>query len=448
MKKVESITIEGLKKENMEMKKRDNREKAIKEEKEMLNHIGSDLMTRISLSDEKTLSKLTCCELKEVCAGLGLTKTGKKEDIISKILEHGKTVREQKADITDRLDSFRFSAFPILIDGNIEYQTGNDLISWKEVSAYVAKYHYDDISKGIVKSIAISDRYIAGKEACIQIVNNHYTEEIFNDIQQEIMLTVCQLAENGGLYINEGNVGFYGTFAKLYKAVYRTLVNFRNPSVTRQHENLATIVENDGEKITDYIIALNGKNAVTTLAKTANIDDIINNQTLKEFIRFMKVNDSSHFDKCFQVLCGRLQGTSFDEIGKKYGFSKRTAERTMNHIKMIYKLFDREMVTLHNSASEAEGCTYRYSDSTASGSYTFRYSEGQKYQTSVYTEEFLQRYFEKHAYFFNSRYAGGRMDNDIHYIENTANYKSYFNTYHTTSGKTIVYVDGKFTFEY
>lgn len=443
MKKVDSITVEGLREENAKAKREDNRKRAITDNRSILAHIGTDVNCQWTLAGEKKLAKLNCKELREVCARLGISISGKKEELISKICEYAKTIKSQKADAIEKLDSFRFSAMPILIDGNIEYQTGNDLVSWKDIADYIAKYHYEDIPKGIVKSIAISDGFVAGKEACIQIVNNHYQEEIFSDISQGIMVSICEIVKVGGLYINNGHVGFYGTFPKLYKAVYRTLVNFRNPSVTRQHENLATIVENDGEKITDYIVALNAKNAVTTLAKTANIDDIINNETLKQFIRFMKVNDESHFDKCFQVLCGRLQGLSFDEIGKKYGFSKRTAERTMSHIKMVYKLFDKDMVTLHNSTSETDGCTYRYSDSTASGSYTFRYSDGQHYQTDVYTEEFLQGYLAKHRYFFRSRYSGGYQDNDVRYIDNTAKYQSEKHIYQTTTGKTVVYIDGK-----
>ena len=344
--------------------------------------VSFDIASKYSFDD---LMKLKKNQLVLICEDLQTTKTGNKADLAKRILQVSDS---KKYFAPNETLVGSLTVYPTLFG----YICNDDLIDNDFVSEYVARNYYEVPAISIVKSVARSEGYIAGKEACIQIVENHFQEEIFQDICQGIQEEIQRLVKGYMVEIKDGQVHFLkDTFGRLYGAMYRVLSEYKNPSVTRRKETVVSVyVDKEGNKTDEMIVALNRQNAVSTLAKVSNIDDLINNQSLVEFIRFMKRSDASHFDTCFLVLSGRLQGLTFEEIALKYGFSKRTALRYMDRIRMIYHEFDSEMVTVHHTASNDDiGCTYRHSETSASGSYDFSYNNGmyRKYYTYAPTSE-------------------------------------------------------------
>lgn len=399
---------ENLKKDNQEKKVSDAEISEKKKEKAII----MDYFYQKAKKGKDELMKMTGKQIYIIANEIGCKKTGKKAVVVKAILSKVDELEKDGYHISDILTKKGLSVYPT-IHGFVVSGNDSDLLSYDEGIAFIDKYVFDSdihevLSRSIVKNVAMKEKGFNGKDSCLQIVNSYYQEEIFNDIIQEVSYTIASLIRNGLIQIEDNKVIFMkNSFGKLYKAMFSVLESYKTNKETTK--GLSVICSNDsgtknesGETIfTETIVDAN----VTTLASICNIDDLVNNETVVSFIRFMKRTDAKHFDKCFKVFSGRLQGFTFKEIAIRYGFSETTAKNYFAIVKMLYSDFmdGKPDIVAYPSNNDSIGCTYRKSDNSASGSYTFSYNNGIYGKTSFneISQEVFEEYLSKNRYFFN-----------------------------------------------
>lgn len=242
---------------------------------------------------------------------------------------------------------------PIEIDKKVvNISTMNDVL---ENEVHIA------IAKSIIKKIG--GMVTIGKDgelkphrsgnACLDIINSGFTQEIFFDICQSIAETlinwyandscfgVVKVADNKlvfDTYSNKNGIekSYYN---KLFGVVESVLYDFSNHSVNNKGVIInidSIIVDDDGEQ---FSLSNKSTRYLKNISYDGAIGGVIRRADFKSFIDFVeksKLISDTKMKSFLMVICGLLDGMNSDEIANYYNLGVATVKRRRVDIKNVY----------------------------------------------------------------------------------------------------------------
>ena len=217
-------------------------------------------------------------------------------------------------------------------------------------------------AKSIIRKIA-SNKLFRSSDACLQIVNSGYTEEIFKDIAQDIYTTLIELIDKDDCYVDRRLDKYYIVFAPtfdkegqengnaykyLYQRIQRTLDSFSNVrQCTKKGKdgkaipisiiNYDGLYIEEGENPIEYAITSNNPNYINAIAYNGGFTDLINNQDFTALLSYIRRQvKEKRYLVIEKVVIGLIKGMKNAEIVEKANLSIDTVKKARQEIKELY----------------------------------------------------------------------------------------------------------------
>ena len=219
----------------------------------------------------------------------------------------------------------------------------------------------EQLGRAVVCSISRSHGYVAGKEACIQLRNKGFHEEIWQDIVQELSAETWGIICGGCLELRSGIPEFTnGAFGRLFGAVYRTLSSYKWADSSKALPSFVsfwTKDEDGNETWNEEIIKVTSRNAVSTLSQVASLESFEGLSWMQDYKKFLKASLSeSMFEKVWAVVMLRAQGMTQEQISSYTGQSWNTVHRLVLRAQTLATAFDKDMTVARSNDSKEYGC--------------------------------------------------------------------------------------------
>lgn len=293
--------------------------------------------------------------------------------------------------------------------------------------AYIADAKLADIvAKSCVKKIASSPNF-HGNTACIDIVKGGFSDVIMDDITQDMFLTFSTMIADGKLTIQGGffeyseymtgyiyqlpepdkdgnpvyrkgrtweetqkaidekgcavvGISKRSIWSDFISSVQKTLEAFQGTDARRAKTGNYVIVDEqftDAGQFVERLIGENSTNYINALvAQCAKEGEMEEDIELDAFCDAFSAKFPKQGKRIKYVLFYQLSGYTEEETAEIMGISRRTVQLDKALAKSFYHgQYGKTMFHTSAHASGFSGCTYRKSDSSASGSYSFRYGD-------------------------------------------------------------------------
>ena len=189
------------------------------------------------------------------------------------------------------------------------------------------------ITASIVRRLAYSP-YLENV-ACMQIVNNHFHEPMFDDLCMAVYETMIKLYNNSELLFDmtekklvfaerEKESGKASAYTDLYKAVSNELALYKSAS----HNNELTILDD----MTSY-------RDIADFTQSADLEKMVSSEVFKDFMAWIQVNDRKNYDDYINILSGLFSGVSYKNIADKFGMSERRVKYLKSKLEKYYNGF-------------------------------------------------------------------------------------------------------------
>ena len=241
--------------------------------------------------------------------------------------------------------------------------------------------------------------------ACMQIVKEGFRSAIFEDIQQEIFITLMVLVNEGKCFIddshliaftmvkvNEGkeNERLQSTYIELYRTIGRTLQKYSNidthyikkevdgqivriPISIVNYDAIATMEDKEGNTL-EYMITSGNPVYTKALVYNGCIDDLINNDSFISLMKFIRKEvTESRYNTLLKVLKSMLQGETIEQCSKNNILSIDKVKKARQELKTLYKkaLAKGIEINISKQESKTEGIKEGIYYTTESLGYTF-----------------------------------------------------------------------------
>lgn len=215
-------------------------------------------------------------------------------------------------------------------------------------------------------------------EACLKIHDNNYTDAIFEDLSQAIMLEIINLSENDLVsvyhpkplditwhYVNgeweyttpekvkfldyteerkDGTIIIKSSYLSLYRAFRQCLATYsgkqRNAKGKLQIADAVYITENEDHEEEQHVLTNKASNYNTISAQQwdGNISDVINRNDVQLFFRSLKnVKSPERFEKICNITQSMLEGMTQKEIAEKHGYTLGRVEKILSDMRKFWK---------------------------------------------------------------------------------------------------------------
>ena len=307
-----------------------------------------NLTELIKEETKESLSAHKVGTLKSICKTFDLQATGKKEELINRILDYvyNHTI-------------------------NDTFKTVHDVFDYLVKSGYAV-----NLAKMIVKKISKGNTACA--DTCMNIVFNYYNDTLFEDIYQNIMMELWDMFKKGLVIFadkrlvfkeiikdEEGHFAGYGqflfnhesgkanTFLNLFSACRECIESYKMDNDSPKKEDIETV---SGFKTADLLSALN------------------DNDSVLNFMNYLKKEDN----KNYSIYCGIIQaifeGTKQEELAQDFSINTRKVKyltaKLYEYAKVFFQCAGKQSihsinyVKLNKGGSvilKKEGATYKES---------------------------------------------------------------------------------------
>lgn len=278
--------------------------------------------------DDKIVDGENIKGLKTICNDCGLSKSGKKTDIVNRIWEYC---------IDKIIDRNAYILNPTTI-ANYVYKTNMHKIIARSCIRKIAD-NYNDNNK------RANNSYLA----CNQIVNSHFTEEIVKDIENSVGAYIWECAMNMKCYIRRGwiyftNPDFSDDNGQGYLGVYHVIGEVLKAFALKANqlskgEYIPVYDKNGNERE----LSENSTRYITELSKINTLYDCEHTEDVKMFLKWIRKKYSVKIAIDFMhIIAGRCDGLTVDDIKKTYGISRSTFDRRSVLLKVAYGEYSKE----------------------------------------------------------------------------------------------------------
>lgn len=324
-----------------------------------------------------SLKRLSNKDLIRIASFFDAKKTGTKKELIHQIKE---TIEDADKKHIINIDEQMTTFNPVEIQNYIASSGMNVLLAMVIIKS-IAKNGYNPVTGKVVNDCWLS---------CFNLYLNHYKENIFDDICQNVYVTLHNMAKYHEISIQHGYIVFYpvltmqgeiiSNITKAFKAVRACLASYKNTDTQRAKQGYYTITyDNDG---TERLIGENSTNYIVQTAKIADINDCLDKQYMIDFINYIKDKYPKQFDVAIKVLTCQIDGLTEIETAEKLSLSRRTVQRYKEFYRTVYADWKNKQPEKNNTDKRTKHDTYRKSDVSCSGSYTFTYGDIRPYVES------------------------------------------------------------------
>lgn len=232
------------------------------------------------------LTGMKCIELSALCEKYGLSKTGKKAELISRLNEYKSLFLHYKEELE------KVNTIPELID--FLYRSGK----------------IDGICHHIIRKIAGSNNQQSS--ACADIVKNNFRDCLYDDIKQDISITLFNMFKNNEcsfswdtallgfktIIVNDKEVSSYIRF---YQSLRQTIATYKYESRNKADD----IDNNTGYKQEDLFDILNSQN-----------DTVL-------FFKWLKEQDKKNYSDFISIVGMLFEDMDLSDIAKAMDVSVR-----------------------------------------------------------------------------------------------------------------------------
>lgn len=287
--------------------------------------------------------------LKALCKTFDLPTTGKKEELINRILDY---------------------AYNYTI--NDTFKTIHDVFDYLVKSGYAV-----NLTKMIVKKISKGNTSCA--DTCMNIVFNYYNDSLFDDIYQSIMLELWDMFKSGLVIFadkklvfkeiikdEEGHFAEYGqflfnhesgkanTFLNLFSACRECIESYKMDNDSPKKEDIETVY---GLETADLLSVLN------------------DNDSVLNFMDYLKKEDSKNYSIYCGIIQALFEGTKQEELAKDFSINTRKVKY------LTAKLYEYAKVFFQCSGKQSIH-TVQYIKLNAGGTVVLK-KEGATYKESL-----------------------------------------------------------------
>lgn len=203
------------------------------------------------------------------------------------------------------------------------------------------------ITKSIIRKIASNPKHHSNV-SCMQIVNSGYTDSIFEDLTQEIFITLFELYNNGLLTVEDNKLVFAtytdnndnekSHYLDLYKTLEKYLYGNKQKDISRPKKRKdGSIYYTTGTLYYDSYtdskeVTIKSKEYIHFLKETAEtitLEDLSNNGLVQELYRTIKRLYPKHYINACNILQCRYNEMTIKETAEFLHLSRRQVERVM-----------------------------------------------------------------------------------------------------------------------
>lgn len=341
-----------------------------KEQEQIKAHLRA-INTLVRLVESGKLESLKKEELYTLCADNGVKRTGNK----SQLRHNLKDAYQEYVNVDYRINREcieDFNFYPSVFG----YIGPDDFMTIEEGQNYIAEYVAENNSHvgltiGVVKSIARRDIEYMGTPACRDIVFDHfdkYKQPIFDDMKQEVYFELLRRIRENVVEIKNGRVLPFDGISYGFAGVYNTLNQYKERANDRARRGEGGTTE-DGQSYKNGGIPL--------LAKSVCLADILENENLKTFLRFVaRTERQDTAERMVRVLALRIQGNTQEQTAEIMGVSARTVRNYESKLRIDYILYGEPVAPAHDAIDTRDyGIKFGSSVSGISSSYEYEYSD-------------------------------------------------------------------------
>lgn len=281
-----------------------------------------NLTELIKEESKESLSIHKVGTLKALCKTFDLPTTGKKEELINRILDY---------------------AYNNTI--NDSFKTIHDVFDYLVKSGYAI-----NLAKMIVKKISKGNTACA--DTCMDIVFNYYNDTLFEDIYQNIMLELWDMFKKGLVIFadkrlvfkeiikdEEGHFAGYGqflfnhesgkanTFLNLFSACRECIESYKMDNDSPKKEDIETVY---GLETTDLLSALQ------------------DNDSVLNFMNYLKKEDSKNYSFYCGIIQAIFEGTKQEEVAQDFSINVRKVKyltaKLYDHAKVFFQCAGKQSI--------------------------------------------------------------------------------------------------------